>query len=158
MLKNHIIIYNADNFNLINSIEGSTSIILFFKLLLEDIQIFWMNMPNKISILIEDAIFAFSIGEDEKAEKILLGVVDENKNCLEAYRALAEVSLTLDKLQQAEEACRSALQINSEDLTSVVSLARILVRRGDKDGAEEASAKARILGWKEELAEDEVSE
>ena len=115
-------------------------------------------MSEKLSILIEDAIFAFSIGEDEKAEKILFGVVEENKKCLEAFRALAEVSLSLDKLQQAEEACRSALAINPEDLTSVGSLARILVRRGDKDGAEEASAKARILGWKEELAEEEISE
>ena len=36
----------------------------------------------------------------------------------------------------------------------MVSLARILVKKGDKDGAEDASAKARILGWKEELASD----
>jgi hypothetical protein len=34
-------------------------------------------------------------------------------------------------------------------------LARILVRKGDKEGAEEATSKARILGWKEELAEDD---
>ena len=27
-------------------------------------------------------------------------------------------------------------------------------KKGDKDGAEEASAKARVLGWKEELAEE----
>jgi hypothetical protein len=39
----------------------------------------------------------------------------------------------------------------------MVSLARILVRKGDKEGAEEATSKARILGWKEELAEDEQS-
>ena len=47
-----------------------------------------------------------------------------------------------------------ALELEPEDLASVVSLARILVRKGDKDGAEEATARARILGWKEELAED----
>ena len=41
-----------------------------------------------------------------------------------------------------------------EDLTSTVSLARILVKKGDKEGAEEASAKARVLGWKEELAQE----
>jgi hypothetical protein len=39
-------------------------------------------------------------------------------------------------------------------LTAVVSLARILVKKGDKEGAESASAKARLLGWKEELAEE----
>ena len=46
------------------------------------------------------------------------------------------------------------MAINSEDLTSMVSLARILVKKGDKEGAEEASAKARVLGWKEELAQE----
>ena len=35
----------------------------------------------------------------------------------------------------------------------MVSLARILVKKGDKEGAEEASSKARVLGWKEELAQ-----
>ena len=30
----------------------------------------------------------------------------------------------------------------------------ILVKKGDKEGAEEASAKARVLGWKEELAQE----
>ena len=36
----------------------------------------------------------------------------------------------------------------------MVSLARILVKKGDKKGAEEASAKARILGWQDELAQE----
>jgi hypothetical protein len=29
-----------------------------------------------------------------------------------------------------------------------------LVKQGDKEGAEDATSKARILGWKEELASD----
>ena len=48
-----------------------------------------------------------------------------------------------------------ALSINPDDLTSNVSLARILVSQGDKEGAEEASSRARVLGWKDELAQDE---
>jgi len=36
----------------------------------------------------------------------------------------------------------------------MVSLARILVAKGDKEGAEKASADARVLGWKDELAQD----
>jgi Flp pilus assembly protein TadD len=57
-------------------------------------------------------------------------------------------------LDGAESACRSALAVNENDLTSMVSLARILVAKGDKEGAEKASADARILGWKDELAQD----
>jgi hypothetical protein len=73
---------------------------------------------------------------------------------LDALRAISEVFLSLNELDLSESFCRRALAIDSEDLTSVVSLARVLVKKGDKDGAEEASAKARILGWKEELASD----
>ena len=97
------------------------------------------------------------MGEDVEAEKILKTLVMESHNSIEIFRALAEISLSLKNLNQAEDACRKALAINPDDLTSVVSLARILVQKGDKEGAEDASAKARLLGWKEELAEDESS-
>ena len=114
-----------------------------------------MNQEDENEL--EEAIFAFSTGDDEMAESILKKLANQKSECLEVYRALAEVSLSLKKLPQAEASCRKALSINPDDLTSVVSLARILVQQGDKDGAEDASAKARLLGWKEELAEDESS-
>jgi Flp pilus assembly protein TadD len=94
-------------------------------------------MSDEVTKRVQDAIFAFSIGDDDQA-----------------YRALSEISLSLGKLDQAEESCRNALLIDPDDLTAVVSLARILVKKGDKEGAESASAKARLLGWKEELAEE----
>ena len=59
-------------------------------------------------------------------------------------------------LDGAESACRSALEHNPNDLTSTVSLARILVARETRRGGK-ASADARILGWKDELAQDEPS-
>ena len=109
-----------------------------------------MNIENKLS----DAVLAFTLGEEIKARELLLEILDENSSCFDAWRALAEVHLALNETDDAEQACLMALELEPEDLASVVSLARILVRKGDKDGAEEATAKARILGWKEELAED----
>ena len=70
-------------------------------------------------------------------------------------RALSEVLLSMQKIEDAESVCRRAIKLEPEDLSLTVSLARILVRKGDKDGAEDATSKARILGWKEELAEGE---
>ena len=119
--------------------------------------IFLILMDDETMNKFEDAIFAFSTGEDLEAEQILTTLAKINRNSVEIYRALTEVSLSLKKISQAEEACRHALAINPNDLTSVVSLARVLVQKGDKDGAEDASAKARLLEWKEELAEDEPS-
>ena len=66
--------------------------------------------------------------------------------------------LSARKVDQAETTCRRALAIDPDDLSLVVSLARILVRKGDKEGAEEATSKARVLGWKEELAEDDSTD
>ena len=104
---------------------------------------------------VEDAILAYTLGDDQEAERLLVESLKENPSSVDALRALAEVYLSSNKVEQAETVCRRAIAINPDDLALVVSLARILVRKGDKEGAEEASNKARILGWKEELAEDD---
>ena len=103
---------------------------------------------------IDDAILAFTLGETEDALRILTQLAENQPASIDVWRALAEVNLSVDNTDEAEKACLKALEINSEDLTSTVSLARVLVKKGDKEGAEEASAKARVLGWKEELAQE----
>ena len=107
---------------------------------------------------VDDAILAYTLGDDQEAERLLVESLKENPSSVDALRALAEVCLSANKVDQAETACRRALAIDPDDLALVVSLARILVRKGDKEGAEEASNKARILGWKEELAEDDSTD
>jgi cytochrome c-type biogenesis protein CcmH/NrfG len=104
---------------------------------------------------VNQAVLQFTLGEEEVAETQLRAILQEHAGCVEAWRALAEVCLSRGCLDDAEQACRQALQLSPEDLTITVSLARILVNKGDKDGAEEATSKARILGWKEELAQDD---
>ena len=103
---------------------------------------------------LEDAILAFTMGEHEEALTILNRLSSENSNSVDVWRALAEVQLSIENLGGAEYACKKEIKLQPEDLTLMVSLARILVKKGDKEGAESASAKARVLGWKEELAEE----
>jgi Flp pilus assembly protein TadD len=103
---------------------------------------------------LEDAILAFTMGEHEVALQILNRLSSENSSSVDVWRALAEVQLSIENFDEAEYVCKKALELQPEDLTSTVSLARILVNKGDKEGAESASAKARVLGWKEELAEE----
>ena len=109
---------------------------------------------NNAGATLEDAILAFTLGETEDALIILSSLTELQPESIDVWRALAEILLSVGKIDEAEKACLKALAINSEDLTSMVSLARILVKKGDKEGAEEASAKARVLGWKEELAQE----
>ncbi len=110
---------------------------------------------DSIEDRVNQAVLQFTLGEEEVAETQLRAILQEHPSCVEAWRALAEVCLSRGNLDDAEQACRQALQLSPEDLTITVSLARILVNKGDKDGAEEATSKARILGWKEELAQDD---
>jgi len=105
--------------------------------------------------LIDDAIFSFSIGDEKTARNTLLKVLEFDPDNLDALRAISEVLLSLNELESSELYCRRALKNSPKDLTSMVSLARILVKKGDKEGAEDASSKARILGWKEELASED---
>jgi Tfp pilus assembly protein PilF len=114
-----------------------------------------MSESNSSSNVVDQAVLLFTLGEEEQAEKLLLEHLNQADTDLDAWRALSEVRLAKKNFTGAEEACRKALSIDENDLTSVVSLARILVAQGDKDGAEEASSKARILGWKDELAQGE---
>jgi predicted Zn-dependent protease len=110
-----------------------------------------MNTKDRV----DEAILAFSMGEDEKAEALLNDCLSTHPSSVDAMRALSEVLLSMQKIEDAESVCRRALKLEPEDLSLMVSLARILVRKGDKEGAEDATSKARILGWKEELAEGE---
>lgn len=110
-----------------------------------------MNTKDRV----DEAILAFSMGEDEKAEALLNDCLSTHPSSVDAMRALSEVLLSMQKIKDAESVCRRALKLEPEDLSLMVSLARILVRKGDKEGAEAATSKARILGWKEELAEGE---
>lgn len=130
-------------------------ITLFFQLPKnEDLQVlvpFMDSTEDKIN----QAVLQFTLGEEKEAQAQLQSILHAHPDSVEAWRALAEVCLSLKDLDEAERACRQAMELSPDDLTLTVSLARILVNKGDKEGAEDASAKARILGWKEELAQDE---
>lgn len=109
-----------------------------------------MENVNPID-LVEEATLDFSLGEKEIAEGKLMQAVKSDSDCLDAWIALAEVRLARQDLTGAYSACQKALSLSPEDLTAKVSLSRILVAKGDKEGAEKATSEARILGWKEEL-------
>ena len=99
-------------------------------------------MTNDNKSLIDDAVLMFAMGDEIKSEELLLKVLESDPANIDALRAVSEVSLSLGKIDQAELHCRQAVKQDPDDLTSIVSLARILVKKGDKEGAEEASARA----------------
>lgn len=111
-------------------------------------------MQQNIKSLVDDGILEFSLGNDDVALEIFQKALEDDPCYLPALRAISEVCLCLNMITEAENFCNRALAVDKKDLTSMVSLARILVKKGDKEGAEKASGEARILGWKEELSEN----
>ena len=104
---------------------------------------------------INQAVLQFTLGEEKEAKSQLQSILQSHSKSVSKRGVPWQRFVYHSKdLDEAENACRKALELSPEDLTLTVSLARILVNKGDKEGAEEASAKARILGWKEELAQD----
>ena len=80
--------------------------------------------------MVDDAILAFALGDEIEARDLLNNVLSSAPSNLEALRAISEVSLSLDQVHEAESFCRQALQVDPKDLASLVSLARILVKKG----------------------------
>ena len=108
--------------------------------------------------LVEEATLDFSLGDEDVALERLGRVLEHAPGCFEAWRASAEVGLATGDSAGALSACERAVELRSEEVTAWITLSRVLVAMGDKEGAETAAAKARILGWKEELREDEGGE
>ena len=111
-----------------------------------------MDDRNAIDI-VEEATLAFSVGDDGQAASMLQELTREEPNCFEAWHALAEVLFSMRDLDGALIAGEEAVRLRPDDLHANVSLSRIWAERGDKEKAEEHGAKARVLGWKTELAE-----
>ena len=113
-----------------------------------------MGVKNH-SDAVEEATLAFSLGEPERAASMLEEVVREEPTCFEAWHALTEVRFFMRDLEGAVFAGEEALRLQADDLYANVSLSRVWAELGDKARAEEYGAKARVMGWKAELAEPE---
>lgn len=103
---------------------------------------------------VEEATLAFSLGESDRAAVMLKDVTRKAPDCFEAWHALTEVMFSMRNLDGALQAGEEALRLRPDDLHMHVSLSRVWAEIGDKERAEEFASKARVLGWKAELADD----
>ena len=112
-----------------------------------------MNREKAIQNEIDDAIFNFTIGESEKASQQLEFLVEEHPEISSAWHALAEIFLSEKDYKKALEAGEKAWALEPKGLHINTTLSRIWVQIGDQKKAEHYNAKARMLGWKEQLKE-----
>src|SRR5690349_2300560 len=102
--------------------------------------------------LVEEGTLDFTLGDTDAALEKLRRATREAPGLFEAWHALSEVSFSLRSLDEALAAAEKAHAIRPRDLFINTTLSRIWMERGDKPRAEHFGAQARILGWKDQLA------
>ncbi len=109
-------------------------------------------MPSDtIQAIIEDATFDFTIGENASAIAKLQTALESEPESFAAWHALAEIQFSERHFDEALQAAEKAHSINPDDVFINTSLSRIWMEKGDKSEAEKFGAKAKILGWKDQL-------
>lgn len=93
------------------------------------------------------------MGDHSAALEKLEQAVKLDPACFAAWHAMAEIQFDQDNLEAAVDAGNIAVGIKEDDIHIHTSLSRIWMELGNKDEAEKHGARARILGWKEQLKE-----
>jgi tetratricopeptide (TPR) repeat protein len=101
--------------------------------------------------LIEEATADFAAGDNEPALAKLARATAAAPDSFAAWHALAEVTFSLRRLDEALAAAEKAHALDPADLFINTTLSRIWMERGDKTRAEHFGAQARMQGWKEQL-------
>ncbi|NDV63006.1 hypothetical protein G0Q06_11130 [Puniceicoccales bacterium CK1056] len=110
---------------------------------------------EKAQALVDDATFDFTMGEHDAALEKLEKAVKLDPACFSAWHAMAEIYFDRDNLEKALEAGTIAVGLKEDDVHIHTTLSRIWMESGNKEEAEKHGARARVLGWKEQLKEDE---
>lgn len=108
--------------------------------------------PDELQALIEDATFDYVSGNVQIALEKLGRATSEAPGSFEAWHALAEINLSLRRMDDALDAGERAHALRRNDPLVIATLSRTWMERGDKAKAEHYGAMARVQGWKEELS------
>ena len=106
---------------------------------------------DPLQTLIEEATLDYALGDAEAALAKLDQAIALAPDSFEAWHALAEINFSLRRLEAALAAAERAHALRPDDLFINTTLSRIWMERGDKAAAEKFGARAKVLGWKEQL-------
>jgi tetratricopeptide (TPR) repeat protein len=102
---------------------------------------------------VQRAVLEFSMGDADAALQRLDALLTSKGGNFDALLAKAEVLHAVGRFADALAAAEAALVMSPDDLLLQTTLSRIWMQLGDKEKAESFGARARLLGWKQQLAE-----
>lgn len=106
-----------------------------------------MEQTNELPEL-DDAMFAFSQAEYQKAVDLLDGVLKDHPNHFDALTALSMAQCRLGKLDEALKLGLQAETIRPHDALVHTNLSLFYVKKGDKEKAEHHGLQAKIASWR----------
>jgi Flp pilus assembly protein TadD len=97
------------------------------------------------------ALDLVSEGEHERAVAEYQKSLDEDPTFTEAMHGLARALQDLGRLDEAISVAKRIAEIDPEDVLAYTSLSVLYQKKGMIPEAEAEGAKARVLGWKQQL-------
>jgi len=97
------------------------------------------------------ALDAMADGLQEKALSEYQASVEADPTFTEAMHGLARALQNLDRLDEAIAVAQRITQIDPDDVMAYTSLSVLYQKKGMIEEAEAQGAKARVLGWKQQL-------
>ena len=97
------------------------------------------------------AIEHFASGQLDSAIAAYRSALELDPNYTDALHGLAEALARKGDLDAAIEIAQRITELDPDDVLARTSLSRLYQRKGMKKEAEDEAAKARVLGWKEQL-------
>lgn len=104
-------------------------------------------------MLIEDATFDYTMGDITSALAKLERATTAAPDAFEAWHARAEICFSARRFDEALAAAEHAHALRPDDVFINTTLSRIWMEKGDKATAERFGARAKVLGWKDQLKE-----
>lgn len=108
---------------------------------------------DELQTLIEEATFDYTMGETDAALAKLNQATTARPESFEAWHARAEICFSARRFDDALAAAERAHALRPDDLFINTTLSRIWMEKGDKAAAERFGARAKVLGWKDQLKE-----
>lgn len=99
--------------------------------------------------LFKQALLHYKNGQTEEACKKLSHTIEIDSKFEDGYEALAVILINQDKIGEAVQIIAEWLKINPNAVMAYTNLSRCLMRQGKIPEAEEAQAKAAMLGWRQ---------
>ena len=106
---------------------------------------------DELQILIEDATFDYTMGDIDAALGKLARATAAAPDSFDAWHAAAEINFNARRFDDALAAAERAHVLRPDDLFINTTLSRIWMEKGDKTAAERFGARAKVLGWKDQL-------